>query len=81
MNQCNKIILNDKPLMQAGLFPSLVKFELYNPRWKKKISKKNFFDSDFLTLMRLQENCFFFFFLSFKIFLKINLFYSDSFLK
>ena len=80
MNQCNKIILNDKPLMQAGLFPSLVKFELYNPRWKKKISKKNFFDSDFLSLMRLQ-NCLFFFFLSFKIFLKINLFYSDSFLK
>lgn len=80
MNQCNKIILNDKPLMQAGLFLSLVKFELYNPCWKREDFKEKL-DSDFLPLMRLQENCLVFFLLSFKIFLKINLFYSDSFKK
>lgn len=60
MNQCNKIILNDKPLMQAGLFLSLVKFELYNPCWKREDFKEKL-DSDFLPLMRLQENCLIFF--------------------
>lgn len=29
MNQCNIIILNDLTLVQADLFPSSVKFELY----------------------------------------------------